>query len=549
MRVLLALAIAALLASSASAAGGWHSAQPLPEPAPEGERSIEVPVPLGHIGQISFWAPNRGVLITQGTEAVAPGLFYYNGVSWRRLSTVCGGTDGRIAWAGPDDFWTISDMQVGQRSGPGGVSESEGRDRSLCHFQNGKVVASYAEPLGLTTSYGRMFAAACSGPSDCWFAGERLEGALNSGAFHLHWNGSTLTPLPSPEVPEPGLEDPPQNVRSLISYGGHFYEGVQPEGSPEASDFIHKLIEGSSRTFQPLLLEGPPGQPFTFNFNGNGETSFQFSAAGKYLWAAAPGTVLLLNGHGQFQQLLLADPSGALSEAYIGGVAAEPGTDDAWISVDLNGGPEGNYGGPGARTRVTRIHAPVGETDEASIDPLTVLPEAGEALGDKGSARAITCPAQGDCWVVTVQGWLFHLGPNYPEDQDPNFQKVITYRPPDASLPFIAPETFPEDDSGAIPQVLPPLLTPPPPTPPAPARVALYSHVKEQLVGRTRLRVTFTLATRSRVRLLALRHHRRVAQSRGYVLAGGRHALTLRVHRRAWPTRLELRVRPLGPVP
>ena len=37
-------------------------------------------------------------------DTVPAGVWLYNGVRWRELSTVCGATDGRIAWAGPDEF-------------------------------------------------------------------------------------------------------------------------------------------------------------------------------------------------------------------------------------------------------------------------------------------------------------------------------------------------------------------------------------------------------------------------------------------------------------
>jgi hypothetical protein len=70
-----------------------------------------------------------------------------------------------------------------------------------------------------------------------------------------------------------------------------------------------------------------------------------------------------------------------------------------------------------------------------------------------------------------------------------------------------------------------------------------------KLLKGTTLALTFTLATKSRVRLLALRRKRSVAATRRLVLAGGRHTLKLRLSRRAWPTRLDLQVQALGAVP
>src|SRR5262245_37386160 len=127
---LAALALAACcLAPAPAAAEGWHSEQPL-------SAGATVPTALGPIYDIEFWAPNRGLLITKG------GLWAYDGTGWHQLSTVCGGTEGRIAWAGPLDFWTISDQPLGQSQQ---IGSRVGPRISLCHFVDGRVVASYAQ--------------------------------------------------------------------------------------------------------------------------------------------------------------------------------------------------------------------------------------------------------------------------------------------------------------------------------------------------------------------------------------------------------------------
>src|SRR4029077_9133866 len=121
-RLVLLVGLLALPAlPSASAADGWHSAQPV-------TGGVEVPTTIGEIGDIEFWAPNRGMLITAGNEGIAAGLFAYDGTGWYRYSTVCGGHEGRIAYAGPNDFWTISDQQAGQETGA-----APPRHISLCH--------------------------------------------------------------------------------------------------------------------------------------------------------------------------------------------------------------------------------------------------------------------------------------------------------------------------------------------------------------------------------------------------------------------------------
>jgi hypothetical protein len=538
----LALTLLALLAAVA-AAEGWHSDQPPPPPPPEGEIGAGVPVPLGHIGEISFWAPNRGLLITAGTETIPAGLYYYNGVTWRELSKVCGGAEGRIAWAGPEDFWTISNQEVGQQFANGVNVELEQEDRSLCHFEPGpsgklEVVASYGEPIGVPGSYQHMDAAACSEANDCWFAGGPVPVGPNGGTFHLHWNGHTLTPVPSLETPESQLQDPPGDVTGIVFYKGHFYESAQSSSFP-----LHKIVEGSSNPFVPLLPEGPlapapkqPGEREPFFYTGPG--AFRFSVDSNTLWAiSGQGLPALLLGSGsQFQQVTLSDPD-ELDE--VAGIAAEPGTSDAWVSID----PPSESSKTVAR--VARIQT------NGSVEGEVQLPEVGEGLGDKGAAGTIACPAQGDCWVATSQGWLFHLGGSYPEDGDPAFQTLIDYRPPDASIPFAAPEEeFPEDDSGANVAPELPTLIKQPAAPPAPrARKPLFSNVSSRVLRGTTLALTFTLATKSHVRLLALRRERTVAKTASRVLAGGRHTLRLRLSRRAWPTKLDLRVTAIGTVP
>ena len=211
--LLLWLAIAAawaVLGSGAAAAapladdGGaeWQVEQPLPPP-PElaGAEPSEVPVSLGHIGDIEFWEPNRGALITSGNGgSVKPGVWFYDGARWRELSTQCGATDGRIAWSGPDEFWTISDGRPGQA-----IASSSERppleDNTLCHFAPGpsgniEIVGSFGSVPFLGSSYQAMHAAGCITPSNCWFGGEPLP-APQVGAFMLHWNGAASNRSPS----------------------------------------------------------------------------------------------------------------------------------------------------------------------------------------------------------------------------------------------------------------------------------------------------------------------------------------------------------------
>ena len=201
----------------------WRLEQPVPPELPTGQKS-NIPTGLGRIGDIEFWAPNRGVLITDGNSTIKPGVWYYNGTGWREIASVCGATDGRIAWAGPEEFWTVSDGRKGQ-------STSEGTpplaDNTLCHFAPAtegeqrplEVVGSYASLAFLPSSYQAMDGAGCLSSEDCWFAGGPLPDE-QVGSFHLHWNGHQMEAEPGPQG---------HAVSSISRFGPVLYEGVRIE--------------------------------------------------------------------------------------------------------------------------------------------------------------------------------------------------------------------------------------------------------------------------------------------------------------------------------
>ncbi len=65
----------------------------------------------------------------------------------------------------------------------------------LCRFRDGQVIASYSTAPESPDPFRTMTAAACNGPNDCWFAGigSQDPSGQRVGAYHLHWNGETLT--------------------------------------------------------------------------------------------------------------------------------------------------------------------------------------------------------------------------------------------------------------------------------------------------------------------------------------------------------------------
>ena len=564
--VLLAgLSVCAASAPSAVAAGGtatWVSAPALPPPTPPGASPSPYPVPIGYVGDIEFWRPNRGVLITSGNTVVPEGLYAYNGVNWHLLSTVCGGTDGRVAWAGPDEFWTISDQRPGQVLPLGGTVALE--DVSLCHFLNGQVVASYALPLDQPNSYQPMDSAACDSASDCWFGG-----ALDdAGAFHLHWNGTSVTEVDAPQDHEDA---------SMTVFDDQIFESVQIDPGddfgtedPTAPPLFHVIIPSDGADPFHSMFPDDEQNPSCGTFcrplpeygTNTSSTLSGFSLSSDWrtgvgdpqLWAAAgpkPGEttgnpIVLRYADGTWTQVvpnLVSLPGddtpvegqGVTPSAQI--VAAEPNQSAAWIGVKSPSNPDGN-------ARVVRI-AVVGTTGATVTDEDELGSPQG--VGPRGNVSAISCPAAEDCWLATTTGWLFHLtnGTQLPQDTDPNFAGVITFRPADGGVPSVIPQ---EETT----------VAPPPPvqvTPPAPKvkkkiihRKAkpLVKDVKSRVVGRTVLELSIKLTATAHVRLIAKRHGMVVAETPRSLLRPGRHILRLTLNPKEWPTALKLQAVPLG---
>ncbi len=556
----------------------WRLEQPLPPALPNGQQAT-TPIGLGRVSDIEFWAPNRGLLITAGNPpTIPPGLWAYNGVSWHELATVCGATDGRIAWAGPDEFWTISDGRPGQANIEGTPPLE---DNTLCHFAGGQVVGSYASLAFLPNSYQAMHGAACLGPEDCWFGGDPLpEGQV--GAFHLHWDGHSLTAEPNPQG---------HAVEDLRSFAGKLYESVrlnngdllsEPELPTEPSD-LH-LIEPNG--VQPRFFSLLPGVPHYSEGEFPEALDFlRLGADAQALWGAADPTVptpegstegqvtVLRYAQGQWSQLLgpttepeghnpfttetEEGPHGGGANEAVGSLAVQPpseaelaaGSESAWLTLNsrLNSGEE-----PLAFAHLARLDS------DGTIAERQTLPseqETLEGVGPKGTADMIACPAPGNCWMVTTQGWLFHLAPpserRLPEDTDPAFSGLITYRPPDAGVPPVVPDAPPEDDSG-LTEGPPPYGTRialPPGTGASRVPVALFSNIRSRLVHGSTLEVRFHLAVRARVRLLAKLRKRVVASTPMRTLAAGNRTLLLRLDRDRWPTKLALQSHALAPLP
>jgi hypothetical protein len=604
--LLLTLVVAGCLVapSGASAQATWRLEQPAPPPPEAGVPPAPGPVGLGKVGDIKFFAPNLGVLITAGNPpTIKPGVWIYNGEGWRELSTVCGATDGRIAWAGQSEFWTISDGRAGQNSNGAFVARV---DETLCRFvgeAGGKVSESFATPLGEADSYQHMNAAVCLGSGDCWFGGESLpEDNAEVGAFQLHWNGTTVEAAPY-------LEES-YAIQELLPFDGRVYQSVQPLPACSAqrpsncgrvtkprltAPALHVLDPGLPGGFAPELqlereeLYGSHERPWALGY-------LHLATGSEALWAAAgkrpaasseeperareeepelskgppspleeeearelhAGVTLVRYDPEaeEWTQVLgpSTHPSGGevFPKETVEALATEPGSSEEHLWLALQSNHEAREAESGIE-RFPNSATVVQLSKEGSVLSREPLPGPGEGSA-KGGASKLTCPAVEDCWLVTAKGWLFHYAPEgertLPANATSGFDDVITERPQDKGLPQTLPDSVPAEESGQLGEAAEP---PPKPTvvkaEEARVPVALISNLHTRLVRGTTLELRFHLAAKARLQLLARRKHHVVARSRALVFKPGNRSIALQLSRQHWPTELHLVEHALVPLP
>lgn len=593
--LLLSLLACLSITAAARAQAGlqWRLVAPQPPGATtpcggEGQPACAAPVQLGRVGDLEFQAPNRGLLITAGNgSSVPPGIWVYDGVAWRELANVCGAGDGRVAWAGPDEFWTVSDGRPGQpANGQGLLPPLE--DNTLCHFApvrepDGKialgVTGSYASVAFQAGSYQAMHAAACASTADCWFAGEPLP-APQPGSFHLHWNGAALESDPNPlahrvvsiQPIEGGLvesaelplseaqgtnEEPIEILHPFTLWGigaeagGAAFSGLRPFSSARAA-----LPEYAPNAF-PSALEG---LLLSTAAGAGAEGEATWAAAGAQPTApagSAPAALTVLRrAGGAWTQVLgpagtesLAVTPEALAEQTVESVAAEPGGAGAWLALTTP--LQAIRPSPTALATVVHVAA----DGSLSEEQLPTAAERAAGVAPQGPALRVSCPAANDCWLVTARGSLFHLstesGQTHAPDTDALLKgPLVTYRPPDAGIP--AGQVATEGGSGEEAQALFASLhgaEHAPATAVFRVSVPPYSNARGRLLKGSVLELSFRLPVSSRVRLLARRRARLVGGTPARVLAAGRRAVRLRLDPHNWPTKLDLQVHPLRPLP
>jgi len=583
-----AFGVPASAAAEEGSGASWRLEQPSPPPPPPGQPPAPTAVSLGHVGDIEFWEPpgappqaNRGLLITSGNgDAVPPGVWAYDGAGWHEIATVCGATDGRIAWSGPGEFWTVSDGRPGQAAR--NLEEPPLQDNTLCHFAGGRVAASYAHLAFEADSYQAMEGAACLPPQppatsseDCWFGGKPLP-APQVGSFHLHWNGKSVEELPYANEGhavsdmrqiETAIVESVSLSRSDLSSVEettartpvlHFAEpsgGFTPlqsqlplYGSPaeptEALEYLHLgptegILWGAAGRNAAISLE--PGEEA-------GQVTVLRRIAG--VWTQVIGPQNPLPAIPEEQRLL----GGPARDAAVRAIAPEPGTEDAWLALAPHATGSGEAFASGSPVLV-HISA------QGQVLGVQVLPTAQERelpSNAGGVVERLVCPAREDCWMATYDGWLYHLAPSgertLPYSELPGFPEghVITERPKDEGVPQEVLDAPPPDTSGLqeeAPGYGGTFAETKVPAIESKIQAPLLADIHSRLVHGTTLELRFRLAVKARVRLLAKRHRKLVASTSMRTFAAGDRKLLLALNRRRWPTKLSLQTHALAPLP
>ena len=531
-----AVAVAAAIGLGATAWGAapagadplWRLEQPPPPP------GARFKVPLGRPGDMQFYARNRGLLMVEGNSTIPRGIYAWNGANWHELATVCGGPGdtARIAFAGPDEWWTVSEPSR-PRIGSG---------TALCHFKDRQVVASYSTPFESADPIQQMDAAACNGPGDCWFGGfdARSPTGDRRGAFHLHWDGTALKTVYAPHGH--GVSDLEFQDNTLFESS---FLGPRPENTSDQ-------LDPPDSSADPALIHRIAGgqfadDPFVPADKPDGSELLGLDSDGTQLWAvgggAASGTSTPDGTSIERAPLAARLTSGAFQEVTVnparfgtndrfGDVAAVPGTDTAWAAVQ-----------PFSLRRSSTSKAVVARLSPAGVLDTTTLPASGAG---RGVAARVAFSDPGDGWLVTYAGWLFHYtdGTSPEPNNDPAWQGTTSFRPNESAEQFV-PDSPPPDNSQLF--APPPVEVETPPTNQEPGKPlpALLKHVRTKVKG-TRLIVTFQLVRKAKVALVAKRKGKVVARTKTRSLKKGRHKLVLKLRRRHWPTRIQFKTHEPG---
>ena len=231
------------------------------------------------------------------------------------------------------------------------------------------------------------------------------------------------------------------------------------------------------------------------------------------------------------------------SQAKVTAVAAEPGDGSVWIGLEH----------AESQDQAVLLHLNA-QGEELSAQVLPTAQERAEGVGDDGAVARLACPQPGDCWMATSKGWLYHLAPaserTLRRNGDPAFEHLISYRPPDQGLPQVPQDAPPADISGFHEQGIAEIgsIAEAKGAPESMVTLPLLSHVHSKLLKGSKLQLSFHLSVKARVKLIAQRKKAVVAATATHTFAAGNRLLLLQLNPHRWPTKLNLKTKPLQPL-
>ena len=549
---------------------------------PTGQQAA-TPIGLGQVGDIEFWAPNRGLLITAGNPpTIPPGVWAYNGVAWHELSTVCGASDGRIAWAGPDEFWTISDGRPGQANIEGNPAAGRQHAVPLRRRPGRRLLRLARLPAELLPGDAR-----CGVPRSRRLLVRRRPAPDRPGR---RLSPALGRPLADGRTQPPGARGrgPAQLRRQAVRERAH-----STTATAQRTGTAHRTVRpapdraqrgatpGSSRCC-PACRSTPKGSSPRRSASctsapTNRRCGGRPTRPSRRRKAPRQGQVTVLRyAQGQWSQLLgpTTEPEGHNPSPPKPKKAPTAAGPTKWSARSPSEPPSEAEQARGERKRLAGAQLPAnsGERtagvrapgargrrrdDRRTSDRCPPTRKRCEGVGPKGAASKIACPAPDDCWMATSQGWLFHLAAAQTNGACP---KTPT-RPSPGSSPTARRTPASHRCRPTRHRKTTPGLTEGPPAVWHPHRRSLRATGEARVAGaavlrhshparaRHTLELSFRLAVQARVRLLAKRHKRVVASTPMRTLAAGNRTLLLRLDRTLWPTNLALRSHALAPLP
>lgn len=393
-----------------------------------------------------------------------------------------------------------------------------------------------------------MNSGACLSANDCWFGGTGWNGASSrtltspdgtrSGAFHLHWDGSKLSTFYHAQG---------RAAAAISTLDNEFYESTvigaarniaaapylaAPETSPRQ---LYKIAPGYA---------GSGGDPFSADDftpsspSGFGATATDLSASD------SDNSQLWLIGGGSTSGASATPDTPVARGPYVARVTTAGGSEPAI--------PAGTFGTDDIFTDVAALpgtssafvtYLPGGDisSDDAMVAQITATGAVTKTFASSGygTAAKIDCPATNDCWLATDTGWLLH----YSDGVAPatgTFPGLITRRPNESTEQGISDDN-PVDDSQLFAPLAEESTDAEAPLPKVKSIRSAVRSVKSKLNG-TKLVIKFVVVRKARVTIYARRKGRVVAKAKSKVLRPGKHALTLKLSVKRWPTKIAMSV-------